>query len=57
MCKWKVFSVIPNTAVARVFNPQSDSFVNMGEEEKHLDCIIIGAGISGLDAAYHIKVH
>ena len=28
----------------------------MGEEDRHLDCIIIGAGISGLDAAYHIKV-
>ena len=28
----------------------------MGEENRHLDCIIIGAGISGLDAAYHIKV-
>ena len=28
----------------------------MGKEEKHLNCIIIGAGISGLDAAYYIKV-
>ena len=27
-----------------------------GKVEKQLDCIIIGAGISGLDAAYHIKV-
>ena len=27
------------------------------KEEKHFHCIIIGAGISGLDAAYHIKVH
>ena len=24
-------------------------------EEKHTDCIIIGAGISGLDAAYHLQ--
>ena len=26
-------------------------------EEKHTECIIIGAGISGLDAAYHIQEH
>ena len=25
-------------------------------EEIHFDCLILGAGISGLDAAYHIKV-
>ena len=24
-------------------------------EEKHFDCLIIGAGISGLDAAYHLN--
>jgi len=27
------------------------------EEEIHFDCLIIGAGISGLDAAYHIQKH
>ena len=26
-------------------------------EEKHTDCIIIGAGISGLDAAFHLQKH
>jgi len=26
-------------------------------EETHYDCLIIGAGISGLDAAYHIQKH
>ena len=26
-------------------------------EEIHFDCLIIGAGISGLDAAYHIQKH
>ena len=25
-------------------------------EEIHFDCLILGAGISGLDAAYHIQV-
>ena len=25
--------------------------------ENHFDCLIIGAGISGLDAAYHIKIY
>ena len=29
----------------------------MGGEEKHSDCIIIGAGISGLDAAHHLQRH
>jgi len=27
------------------------------EVEQHWDCLIIGAGISGLDAAYHLKEH
>ena len=25
-------------------------------EERHMHCIIIGAGISGLDAAYYLQV-
>ena len=25
--------------------------------EEHFDCLVIGAGISGLDAAYHIQKH
>ena len=25
--------------------------------EEHFDCLIIGAGISGLDAAYHLQKH
>ena len=24
-------------------------------EEEHFDCLLVGAGISGLDAAYHIQ--
>ena len=27
------------------------------EQELHLDCIIIGAGISGIDAAYHLNTY
>jgi len=26
-------------------------------EDKHVDCMIIGAGISGIDAAYHLQEH
>ena len=29
--------------------------VDKGEEEEHFDCLLVGAGISGLDAAYHIQ--
>jgi len=32
--------------------------LKMGIEDKnHFDCLIIGAGISGIDAAYHIKTY
>ena len=27
------------------------------EKENHFDVLIIGAGISGIDAAYHIQKH
>ena len=27
----------------------------MGRQKKHYDCLILGAGISGLDVAYHLK--
>ena len=26
-------------------------------EEEHFDCLVVGAGISGLDAAYHLQKH
>ena len=29
--------------------------VDKEEEEEHFDCLLVGAGISGLDAAYHIQ--
>ena len=31
--------------------------VDKEEEEEHFDCLLVGAGISGLDAAYHIQKH
>ena len=27
------------------------------DEETHFNCLIIGAGISGIDAAYHLKTY
>ena len=27
------------------------------EGEKHFDCLILGAGISGLSVAYHVQKH
>ena len=27
----------------------------MADQETHFNCLIIGAGISGIDAAYHLK--
>ena len=27
----------------------------MAEDNQHFDCLIIGAGIAGIDAAYHIQ--
>ena len=29
--------------------------VDKEKEEEHFDCLLVGAGISGLDAAYHIQ--
>ena len=31
------------------------SVVRMNEDQKHFDVIVIGAGISGIGAAYHLK--
>ena len=49
----------PSSPLSGILHEQlkiSPTVVFMRGEEKHLDCIIIGAGISGLDVAYHIKV-
>ena len=27
----------------------------MAEDNQHFDCLIIGAGICGIDAAYHVQ--
>ena len=29
----------------------------MAGQETHFNCLIIGAGISGIDAAYHLKTY
>ena len=45
-------SEINSTAVTLSLNRD----LAMSGEERHSDCIIIGAGISGLEAAYYKKV-
>ena len=45
-----------NRVLKRVSEVSELTLSRMAREE-HFDCLVIGAGISGLDAAYHIQKH
>ena len=54
--QWLYTGCKDNRVLKRVSEVSELTLSRMAREE-HFDCLVIGAGISGLDAAYHIQKH